>query len=111
MTTLRDDGYLETDDPVVAACFLGKTVRITTLGGWTESKMWRINRRYVDLVACENASYPIRIPASTVAEVECHNIGTEAHWLMLCHSVDPTGSQRTLIAWLRQHTQETTDGV
>ncbi len=108
MTKLRDDGCLETDDPVVAACFLGRRgVIVRTEGG---SRM----PARLDSVAADQtyshgipSPYPIRIPAATVAEVECGNSGIEPHWLLLCHSVDVTGSQRTLIQWLRKHTQET----
>ncbi len=59
MTTLLDSGYLETDDPVVAACFLGcivgvargefQTVTLTNV---------RINNYYRD--------YPILIPAAMI---------------------------------------------
>ncbi len=106
MTTLRDDGYLETDDPVVAAGFLEYDVKIpdTPLDFEIEHVGWNhIILRYGGEAG--RYDYPILVPASRVAEVECGNSGIEPHWLMLCHSVDVTGSQHTLIQWLRQHTQ------
>ena len=56
MTKLRDDGFLETSDPVVKACFLEKGVYIQDNGPFTLKDV--------------NAEvYPILIPARTVAEV------------------------------------------
>ncbi len=70
MTKLRDDGYLETDDPVVAACFLGQEV------GFDEpNKEAQLDAIPFDepFLGCTNKHYiegdTILIPAATVDEV------------------------------------------
>ena len=104
MTQLLDSGYLETDDCVVAACFIGKSARFVSWDRKTLSQgLYLIE--LVTVKGWNSHDYPILVPASTVAEVECGRSGIEPHWLLLCHSVDVTGSQRTLIQWLRKHTQ------
>ncbi len=106
MTQLLDSGYLETDDCVVAAPFIGKVVFYQHEDGeWIPRELAAPAEKGVFSIGGSWYPYPIRIPASAVAEVECGNSGIEPHWLLLCHSVDVTGSQRTLIQWLRKHTQ------
>lgn len=63
MTLLRDDG-LETDNPAVAACFLGKTI-----GDWGELTAVR-ERWWVDRMHGKEMlhNYPILIPPTVVAE-------------------------------------------
>lgn len=69
MTKLLDSGYLETDDPVVAALFLDEDV----LGFDDERQEWLIYLIEVgkDHLFAEDKyiEYPIRIPAKTVANV------------------------------------------
>lgn len=117
MTTLRDDGYLETDDPVVAACFLGKAVigldgaeqvqftlrQITRYAGIDQTAMTKRATAYL---------YPIRIPAATVAEVA--NPKTPSGYivyLILLWKSQGTGSathsKDPLSDWLRTHTEPT----
>ena len=66
MTRLRDDGYLETDDPVVTACFLNRKVRQCLRKGFI--KLLGVYSEFWD--ACGVMTpYPLLIPAATVAEV------------------------------------------
>ena len=80
MTTLRDDGYLETDDPVVAKCCIGEEV-YAGMGG---------ARSYL-------------IPAATVAEVALDDDGETA-----TNAAGVIGLYQTngpeLFDWLRKHT-------
>lgn len=106
MTTLRDDGYLETDDPVVAACFLEFDSGIIDPG---------ICEQTIDAV-CWNAwmncsgdryDYPILIPAATVAKVTgfsglyAFTNRHEAHTLCAAGRLNRGALHR----WLRTHTE------
>lgn len=64
MTTLRDDGYLETDDPVVAACFLGRTIHLPS----GAQVVTAVNARRVATPTCA-VEYPVLVPASAVSQV------------------------------------------
>ncbi len=111
MTTLRDDGYLETDDPVVMGCFWRKKVRgaiaihvelhhsdefvladMRDLG-WTKG-VGDGNGNWWD--------YPIRIPAATVAEV--YGQGMQS---VPVGPIEAVLFQATdgLRPWLRKHTE------
>ncbi len=102
MTTLRDDGLLETDDPVVAACFLGQridsgyvlcVIRNNGWGSWSGEEQAR-----------EAGPYPILIPAKTVAEVWDDDLRVGS---VLCEYGEDYG-RMNLTDWLRTHTQDTT---
>ena len=102
---LRDDGYLETDDPVVAACFLGKEAKFIM---WDtrepSSELYRINAIMPN--GWNNHGWPIRIPAATVAEVceysDGHVVG---YWFELILHARMGG--QILADWLRTHTEDT----
>lgn len=66
-TTLRDDGYLEINDPIVAACFLDKTVYFVAADSMTTDVLEWIGPTWFHGTVCEATH--IRIPAATVAEV------------------------------------------
>ena len=99
MTKLRDDGYLETDDPVVAACFLGyeaktgyslTTVRSDGWDSWSEAEQARYG-----------SAYPIRIPAETFKSVWRSDdaIREFLYQRIRARSID-------VLDWFRTHTQE-----
>lgn len=114
MTKLRDDGYLETDVPVVAACFFGRqiedgyTLCVVRADGW-DSWSEKEQSRY-------GSGYPILIPAATVAETlefkSYHDTGWGifqpqiAEHLLL--EIKATTTMTGLVAWLRQHMEEVT---
>ena len=70
MTTLRDDGYLETDDPPVVACFLDKWGVIVTSEGGSRMTV-ELDGVTTDQTYSHGipSSYPIRVSAALVAEV------------------------------------------
>ena len=103
MTTLRDDGDLETDDAVVKACFLGHPVRRFRGGKWINDILGRIEIHHL----------PILIPASVVAEV-CGYPGNPdevlsdtAYKVRRIFLTAINQSPGAMTAWLRTHTQET----
>ncbi len=105
MTKLRDDGCLETDEPVAAACFLGRSVKCAPSSDLTLEAVfsdgWQSDERAWDIG--DNAyDYPILIPAKTVAEVWDDDLRVGS---VLCEYGD-FGRER-LTAWLRTHTKET----
>ena len=59
MTRLLDTGYLETDEAVVQACFLGKQVKRWRAGRWVNDILGSIHIRHSLM----------RVSAHTVAEV------------------------------------------
>jgi len=74
MTTLKDDGYLETDDPVVAVCFLDEKIRFERDHTDSLVELVGVSKDRVDVyppagLAVDEREYPILIPAKTVAEV------------------------------------------
>ena len=114
MTTLRDDGYLSTDDPVVAACFLGRDVKSEALtvpdGTYRRApngEWWGITLDgvYSDFAIwmCGPYSYPILIPAATVAEVALPDVNYRLYQL-ITYSVP----EQRLDNWIHQHTEEAT---
>jgi len=138
MTTLKDDGYLETDSPVVAACFIGEKVTVLhhsilddecRPSRYDEDTDDYIEEDLTDTLAsvCSDgvwvgvetyADYPILIPAKTVAEVcgwvDVQNVSYE-RWTEACKPPSLTlhiiAEQTTgLSHWLRTHTKEDTDG-
>lgn len=104
MTKLRDDGYLETDDPVVAACFLGKTVFSERKEQCFELEEVSKAQPYGHFIKPVIA-YPILIPARTVAEVyDSGDTFTHAVLGSIGMYEHPT---MTLDDWLRTHTEAT----
>ena len=117
MTKLRDDGYLETDDAVVAACFLGMRVEFPDLAG---------NREVIALLQIEhgglfygngeheNTCGPrILIPAKKVAEVIADAVHGSLTWFVIVATIpvaDGTmaGGDWVLKTWTRTHTKEGT---
>ncbi len=109
MTTLRDDGYLETDDPVVAVCFLGKEAKFIM---WdtreVSSELYRINAIMPN--GWNNHGWPLLVPAATVAEVcRLTKVGEfevwqhqSKAWTLVANGVD----SGKLASWLRKHTEE-----
>ena len=106
MTKLRDDGYLETDDAVVAACFLGRNARFIFFDTKEISDgLYAVLTIRQD--GWNNHDYPIFIPAKTVAEV-CDKQAVNPVPLVVL--VTATGGRSDapmkLFAWLRTHTKE-----
>ena len=105
MTRLNDDGYLETDDPVVAACFLGQEGLIEGLDDFLDS-VGTLTIGFCDSEGNESTTdYPIRIPAATVAEV-WDKASSIVIGVLYRVSVD---SHVDLLEWLRTHTEDTDD--
>jgi len=106
MTKLRDDGYLETDDPVVSACFLGQT-----MGDWGELVSVGL-RLWCDRMVGQDESheYPILISASVVAEVVGFRLDTSEHItnsafvIELFITGEVSNGIPVLWDWLSQHT-------
>jgi hypothetical protein len=75
MTRFSDDGYLETDDPVVAACFLGCVVMSPRRRRYASDRLplLSIGCDQVELQTAGEQSasylYPILVPAVSVAVV------------------------------------------
>lgn len=112
MTTLRDDGMMETDDPVVAACFLGCHVHDAG-GSGAHDILHQISKDvfFFDEFSCGT----ILIPAATVAEVCGFNRVTSAdltnayfHIAIVLAGRGVNGDS-ALWDWLRTHTQEQAD--
>jgi len=110
MTKLRDDGFLETDDCVVAACFLGRRARSGRYGIWpkTPPSAMIIDRVLATRVYAPlgRYSYPILIRASVVRKVWNGGIAAE----VLHYAVCKEGRERALRIdvvrnWLRTHTK------
>lgn len=109
MTKLRDDGYLETDDPVVAACFIGKETHSDhMLGHIGQQIMWLF-----ELCAPAKSQvlgeddcwylYPILIPAKTVAEVATDEEGDESNAAVVIGLYQDPIDNLYLADWLRKH--------
>ncbi len=99
MTTLRDDGFLETDDQVVKACFGGRLAKYKRVGRWRQEVL-----RYLDLATLQ----AIRISASTVAEVTGHTTGNaydNTAFIIINHLTMTAKRAYQLVPWLRKHTQ------
>ncbi len=100
-TKLCDGGFMETDDPVVAVCFLERYVSSPRYLG--ETVLLAVNRLQVQLQYSGEQSgwflYPIRIPAATVAEV-WRGGNAVATGALACSTGD------SIDEWLRQHTKE-----
>ena len=119
MTTLRDDGYLQTDDPVVAACFLEKRVvenrkkregllcriDVTQKGIVFGVGFWETDRIY----KFEYDTKAILIAAKTVAEV-----WKDADPVKLSALAAATGGRCDnpfpMFDWLTTYTKEDTNG-
>lgn len=105
MTRLTDDGYLETSDPVVAACFIGERAwsRNSPELSNPEGIHWSFEMLMAgpltvlgtDQIVYE---YPIRIPAQTVAEAWREEPATTA--FMVLYTIGPV----KLHDWLAKHT-------
>ena len=99
MTTLRDDGYLETDDPVVQACFLNRFVQHQE-HGWASMRL--------TCVYFTTRPSMCRIPASTVAEVTGYRTGNSydnTAFILINHLTMSAKRAYQLVPWLRKHTQ------
>ena len=108
MTTLRDDGYLETDDPVVAACFMGRDICGMSCNS-DRQEAYDIETFYLRSVDTSGGCsvngiycYPLLIPASTVAEVWGL---ISAAFLLLCGI-----ESIAMFNWIRKHTEDTDAG-
>ena len=100
MTRLCDDGFLETDSAIVAACFLGMNAHFVSWDRKEPSQgLYRVNAVMPN--GWNNHEWPIRIPAATVAEV-WHSGEVPFRTLLasICH--EPS---LTLNCWLRKHTE------
>ena len=88
MTKLRDDGHLETDDPVVAACFINHDVRRMGFNGRDidePRKVYRVGPDGVLFYGIVSVGYPILIPAKTVAEVVLDHAGKATSEYVVLH--------------------------
>ena len=111
MTKLRDDGYLETDDPVVAACFIEKVVDVCFEKDsdemsspevyWEPLKLYAVAKHCVYISDFDKGSYPILIPAKTVAEV-CDAVPGQRRTLIVL-SIDNWDVGGKLEVWLQAH--------
>lgn len=99
MTKLRDDGYMEIEGPVVAACFIGQ--RHLDFNGANRGIIYRVARDCVVSRKLLAVGYPILIPAKTVAEV-CDDD------LRIPKTLSEYGDfgRVQLTDWLRKHTGE-----
>ena len=108
MTKLLDSGYLETDDPVVAVCFLEREAPRDTL--------YSVSDNHCEIIAPEggedgdltvqNQAYPILVPASTVAEVVDARRYLGGH-IKEWGIIEMYVGRDSLTEWLRKHTQAT----
>jgi len=110
MTTLRGDGYLETDDPVVAACFLGFPVYYCDTNTGPET----LNQISKDAhgICYDNwdgfmwASRSILIHAKVVAEVvnafEIKSWDQIRRWNIIAEAME-IACTGTLLSWLKEH--------
>lgn len=113
MTRLRDDGYLETDDPVVASCFLEQAVCQGSPSAYT----YLLSAVSADTWSEMEWGYPILIPAATVAEVIKERSESPVFWDVLMWAVMDTEARESeeapdmnsLYRWLRTHTGESGD--
>ena len=114
MTTLRNDGLLEIDDPVVAACFIGRGYSLPddlvskhhTLG-----KIYAVRHHGVEQQNRARNDYPILIPASVVAAViDWPNLIENKRYCNVVAEAIHEGKGITerfmLWKWLHTHTQE-----
>ena len=105
-TRLLDSGYLETDDPVVAACFLGKGFFPTLFNGKRSFGIMTLLLVSPDgVLPGVDVKFPYFIPAATVAEVYGQGMTAPAVGLQEVVLFQATHGLR---AWLRQHTEEKT---
>ena len=111
MTKLRDDGFMETDDPVVAACFLDKEFPDGSMvvGLDIEGVQWFDENTQT----FSNHAFPILIPAKTVAEVIADAVHGSLTWFVIVATIpvaDGTmaGGDWVLKTWTRTHTKEGT---
>lgn len=100
MTKLRPDGYLETDDAVVAACFLGHIVDGQDCHGQLDTIEFDEPFLIAWGMGQSARSETLLIPAATVAEV------WEGFFIrvVLSHAIDQT--KTPIGAWLITHTGE-----
>lgn len=117
MTRLTDDGYLEIGaeprddgDAVVLTCFLGEDVECP-VGQWGE--LFSVNKDGVELTGEGHVSafaYPIRIPASTVAEVMGFTLTQDSEFvaseIATAVLIKAVGDWSELQSWLRAHTED-----
>ena len=101
MTTLRDDGYLQTDCPVVMATVIDK--RVTDATG-RERKLKRVGGKTCVAHNGDVLAYPILISARVVAEVV--DAGPSMSNLVLGAIGMYEHPTYTLYDWLREHTGE-----
>lgn len=108
MTTLRDDGYLETDSPVMAACFIGKSgIMLSTPLSWVIRTLEGVFNRGVSTGGVW-FDYPIRVPADVVAEVvEIDSNEPNYERFVITLAVYTMGDEAQSVFfsdWLRKHT-------
>jgi len=111
MTSLRDDGYLETDCPVVAACFLRREVLMRRLGTQLqhETELAAVSDDGVQNWKGAEHCYPILIPAATVAEVcgfRDSMIGNTTHGILCLFTQPADEAKSQIMAWLRTPVKE-----
>jgi hypothetical protein len=114
MTKPRDDGYLETDDPLVAACFIGKAVRFQVEPNPDDQPVWgdgwlHVVSDYVpgfcgqDKYGLETGGDTILIPASVVAEVFFASELAMKVIVMAIDNEDTLLPTYEVVRWLLQH--------
>ena len=107
MTKLRDDGYLSTDSPVVAACFIDREFRWNASTRFDDEaskigdEIYGVTSGYVIPYGKEwphgMFTYPTLIPADVVAEVW---VKRDLEWVTLLFAT----SLNEMTDWLRKHT-------
>ena len=109
MTELLESGYLSTDDPVVAACFLGRMVYWDeTLEDEWDYRLEAVAKERCDVFADGDPdfiTYPILIPAKVVAEKMDED---PLVWFVIVDRLPGqaiTDGSRTIDTWLRSHAQ------
>jgi len=107
VTKLRDNGFLETDDPVVAACFLGQNARFIFFDT-KEISQGLYGVLTIRSDGWNNHDYPILIPASVVAEAVNLNgpISPPTFAAKVVEFATRVGLPE-LYPWLRKHTKAT----
>ena len=133
MTRLLDTGFLETNDPVVAACFLKRAISARSLdemnddltmpkyADWWDCILNEVGPEHVCWMYEEGSPttpmgpYPILIPASVVAEVVGYKAGNRTTVDNVCTS-NAIASYLALgsihdgaamiVDWLTEHTED-----
>lgn len=107
MTKLRNDGYLETDDPVVAACFLRKNIEADNVHHIPGAGYLNEVHSTAVVVGWTRCLYPILIPAQTVAEM-CYDddgVSETREFSIVAMYLDYPNPE--LDDWISEHTEAT----